>query len=67
MGDVLDADALLDWYDATRRPLPWRFTRDPWAILVCEVMCQQTQAPRVVPFWERFLARFPRPQDCAAA
>jgi len=50
-----------------RRPLPWRFTRDPWAILVSEVMLQQTQAARVVPHWERFLARFPEPAALAAA
>ncbi len=64
---AVDVPALLQWYAAVRRPLPWRFTDDPWAILVCEVMCQQTQAERVVPFWERWLARFPRPEDCAAA
>ena len=59
--------ALLDWYEAVRRPLPWRFTRDPWAILVSEVMLQQTQAARVVPHYERFLARFPDPEALAAA
>ena len=52
----MGVDALLDWYEAVRRPLPWRFTRDPWAILVAEVMLQQTQAARVVPHYERFLA-----------
>jgi A/G-specific adenine glycosylase len=60
-------EALLDWYDAVRRPLPWRFTRDPWAILVSEVMLQQTQAGRVVPHYERFLARFPTAEAFAAA
>jgi len=59
--------ALLDWYEAVKRPLPWRFTRDPWAILVSEVMLQQTQAARVVPHYERFLARFPTPAALAAA
>jgi A/G-specific adenine glycosylase len=52
-------EALLNWYGAVRRPLPWRFTRDPWAILVSEVMLQQTQAGRVVPHYERFLAAYP--------
>lgn len=52
-------DALLAWYACVRRPLPWRFTRDPYALLVSEVMLQQTQAARVVPYYERFLARFP--------
>jgi A/G-specific adenine glycosylase len=60
-------EALLNWYDAVRRPLPWRFTRDPWAILVSEVMLQQTQAARVVPHYERFLPRFPTPAACAEA
>jgi A/G-specific adenine glycosylase len=60
-------EALLDWYDAVRRLLPWRFTRDPWAILVSEVMLQQTQAGRVVPHYERFLARFPTAEALAAA
>jgi A/G-specific adenine glycosylase len=59
--------ALLRWYAGVRRPLPWRFTRDPWAILVSEVMLQQTQAARVVPHWERFLERYPDPAALAAA
>ena len=63
----MPGEALLNWYEAVRRPLPWRFTRDPWAILVSEVMLQQTQAARVVPHYERFLARFPDPEACAAA
>jgi A/G-specific adenine glycosylase len=60
-------EALLNWYETVRRPLPWRFTRDPWALLVSEVMLQQTQAARVVPHYERFLARFPTPAACAEA
>jgi A/G-specific adenine glycosylase len=59
----LDVEALLAWYDRVRRPLPWRATRDPYAILVSEVMLQQTQAGRVVPYYERWLQRFP---DAAA-
>ncbi len=52
----------------TRRPgLPWRSTRDPWAVLVSEVMSQQTQVARVVPVYHRFLAAFPTVADCAAA
>ena len=49
------------------RPLPWRATRDPWAVLVSEVMLQQTQATRVVAPYLRFLERFPTPKACAAA
>ena len=60
-------DALLRWYGREARDLPWRRTRDPWAILVSEVMLQQTQASRVVPYYERFLQRFPDPSSCAGA
>lgn len=60
-------DALLGWYARVRRPLPWRFTRDPYALLVSEVMLQQTQAARVVPYYERFLARFPDVDALAVA
>jgi A/G-specific adenine glycosylase len=49
------------------RPFPWRATRDPWAVLVSEVMLQQTQAQRVVAPYERFLARFPTVTACAEA
>jgi len=50
---------LLDWWDGQRRELPWRQTRDPWAVLVCEVMAQQTQVARVAERWQPFLDRFP--------
>ena len=50
-----------------RPDLPWRLTRDPWAVLVSEVMAQQTQLARVVPAYEAFLARFPDALSCAAA
>ncbi|MGH2947820.1 MAG: A/G-specific adenine glycosylase, partial [Solirubrobacteraceae bacterium] len=63
----MDVPALLDWYDRVRRPLPWRETRDPYALLVSEVMLQQTQAARVVPHYEAFLERFPDPGALAAA
>lgn len=60
-------DRLLRWGDRVRRDLPWRQTRDPWAVLVSELMLQQTQVPRVVPRYVAFLARFPDPASCAAA
>ncbi len=63
----MDVGALVAWYDAGHRDLPWRRTTEPWAILVSEVMLQQTQAARVVPYYERFLARFPAPADVADA
>jgi A/G-specific adenine glycosylase len=59
--------SLLAWFEASGRDLPWRRTRDPWAVLVSELMLQQTQVPRVVPRYEAFLARFPTPAACAAA
>ncbi len=58
---------LLDWYLTHGRSLPWRGSRDPYAILVSEVMLQQTQADRVIPHYERFLAAFPTVDDLAAA
>jgi A/G-specific adenine glycosylase len=63
----VDVDALLAWYDRVRRPLPWRATRDPYALLVSEVMLQQTQAARVVSYYDRWLRRFPDPGALAAA
>lgn len=59
--------ALLGWGQRTRRDLPWRRTRDPWAVLISELMLQQTQVARVVPRYYEFLARFPSPAACAAA
>jgi A/G-specific adenine glycosylase len=60
-------DAILDWYGAVRRDLPWRHTRDPYAILVSEVMLQQTQVVRVVAHYEAWIARWPAAADLAAA
>ncbi len=60
-------EELLRWYERVRRPLPWRATRDPYAILVSEVMLQQTQAARVVPYYERWLERFPDARTLADA
>jgi A/G-specific adenine glycosylase len=59
--------ALLAWYDAEQRDLPWRATRDPYAVLVSEVMLQQTQAARVAGRFDRFVARFPTAEALAAA
>lgn len=61
------AASLLAWGVQHLRILPWRQTRDPWAVLVSEVMAQQTGVDRVVPYWHAFLARFPTPAACAAA
>ena len=58
---------LLRWYGAFRRDLPWRRTRDPWAIWVSEIMLQQTRVETVIPYFERFLKRFPTPLALAEA
>src|SRR3954469_25955645 len=61
------ADALLEWYGREARDLPWRRTRDPYAILVSEVMLQQTQVARVVPRYLAWLERWPTADALAAA
>ncbi|AFM40121.1 A/G-specific DNA-adenine glycosylase [Desulfosporosinus acidiphilus SJ4] len=53
------ADLLLSWYQVKKRDLPWRKTKDPYTIWVSEVMLQQTQVKTVIPYYERFLQRFP--------
>jgi A/G-specific adenine glycosylase len=58
---------VLAWSEGTRRDLPWRRTRDPWAVLVSELMLQQTQVARVLPRYLLFLDRFPDAASCAAA
>jgi len=66
---ALPADArsaLLGWFDRHGRSLSFRATRDPWAILVSEVMAQQTQVARVEDAWRRFVARYPTPAALAA-
>jgi A/G-specific adenine glycosylase len=60
-------ELLSAWFSHFGRDLPWRRTRDPYAILVSEVMLQQTQVERVVPRWERWLARWPTVDALAAA
>ena len=59
--------ALLRWYAISKRDLPWRRTRDPYAIWVSEIMLQQTRVDAVVPYFERFLARFPTTTSLARA
>jgi A/G-specific adenine glycosylase len=55
------------WYEACRRDLPWRKTRDPWAIWVSEIMLQQTRVETVIPYFRRFMTRFPTPLALAEA
>ena len=63
----MDVEALLVWYAHVRRSLPWRETRDPYALLVSEVMLQQTQVERVVPRYRDWLERWPTANDLAGA
>jgi len=60
-------ELLLAWFNRNGRDLPWRKTRDPYAILVSEVMLQQTQVERVIPRYEQWLARWPTVDSLAAA
>jgi A/G-specific adenine glycosylase len=60
-------DPLLSWYARVGRDLPWRRTRDPYAILVSEIMLQQTQVDRVIPKYHQFLTAFPTLEALAAA
>lgn len=58
---------LLQWYAATGRNLPWRQTRDPYAIWISEIMLQQTQVKTVIPYYQRWLAQFPTIAALASA
>jgi A/G-specific adenine glycosylase len=58
---------LLAWYDQEKRDLPWRRSRDPYAVIVSEFMLQQTRVEVVVPYFERWMARWPTIRDLAAA
>ena len=58
---------LLDWYRQAHRPLPWRQTRDPYAILLSEILLQQTRVDQALPYYQRFLARFPTLNHLALA
>jgi A/G-specific adenine glycosylase len=60
-------EKLLAWFQRSGRDLPWRHTRDPYAILVSEVMLQQTQAARVVPRYLTWIERWPTVESLAAA
>jgi len=63
----VNVEALSRWYEAEARDLPWRATSDPWAILLSEVLLQQTQVARGVAYWRRLLDRFPTVASMAEA
>src|SRR5882757_11227155 len=58
---------LLNWFSANARDLPWRRTRDPYAIWVSEIMLQQTQVKTVISFWERWMGELPTIEAAAKA
>jgi A/G-specific adenine glycosylase len=58
---------LTRWYDDNRRPLPWRETRDPYAIWISEIMLQQTRVETAAPYYRRFMERFPTVEELACA
>ncbi len=58
---------LLAWFRQFQRDLPWRHTRDPYCVWLSEIMLQQTRVAAVIPYYERFLERFPNVQALAAA
>jgi A/G-specific adenine glycosylase len=64
---ILFRRALSTWFHKSKRDLPWRQTRDPYAILVSEIMLQQTQAATVIPYYNRWLRRFPTIRSLASA
>ena len=61
------AHSLIEWWDEGHASLPWRSSRDPYIIWISEIMAQQTQLATVVPYFERWIARFPTVQDLAQA
>lgn len=64
---IVKREALLAWYDANKRDLPWRRTSDPYAVWVSEVMLQQTQVATVIPYYDRWMSRFPTLEALASA
>src|SRR6202046_2463543 len=59
--------ALLRWYRKHKRDLPWRRTKDPYRIWISEIMLQQTRVAAVIPYYERFVTKFPNVQSLARA
>src|SRR3954463_22195 len=65
--DQAIARDLVAWFDQKARDLPWRRRRDPYAVWLSEIMLQQTRVETVIPYFERFLERFPRVESLAGA
>ncbi|MQW22216.1 MULTISPECIES: A/G-specific adenine glycosylase [unclassified Lactococcus] len=60
-------EKLLEWYDKNKKPLPWRQTTNPYQIWISEIMAQQTQVETVIPYYERFMKKFPTIESLATA
>jgi len=60
-------EQLVNWFNETQRPLPWRLSYDPYHVWISEVMLQQTQVETALPYYERFIREFPSVEDLAAA
>ena len=67
MSLVKDRQNLIEWYNQNKRELPWRKNRDPYQIWISEVMLQQTMVATVIPYYEKFMARFPDVKKLASA
>ncbi len=65
MSLVKDQNDLIEWYNQNKRELPWRMNRDPYRIWISEVMLQQTTVAAVIPYYEKFMNRFPTVQKLA--
>jgi A/G-specific adenine glycosylase len=62
-----EREKLLSWYQKNYRKLPWRESKDPYQIWISEIMCQQTRVAAVIPYYERFMKRFPTLESLANA
>ena len=67
MQDIQFTEDILRWYAESGRDLPWRRTRDPYAVWLSEIILQQTRIAQGTAYWERFMERFPTVEDLAAA
>jgi A/G-specific adenine glycosylase len=65
--DFVDTAALGQWFQSKKRDLPWRKSKDPYRVWVSEIMCQQTTIKAVIPYFERFMLRFPDVSELAKA
>ena len=65
--DAMCANNLLSWFEKNKRSMPWRDSRDPYAIWISEIMLQQTRVDQALPFFNRFIRAFPTVHDLSSA